>query len=107
MKTAVPLFILCVASFSASICAAEPVQSWLNRQIIGTNQTLEEVQKYAETRIPRMLQVSSVREWENIADRLRRETLERVVYRGEAERWRDAKLKVEWLETIEGAPGYR
>ena len=33
--------------------------------------------------------------------------LERIVYRGEAARWRDAETKVEWLDTIEGGPGYR
>ena len=30
-----------------------------------------------------------------------------VWYRGEAGRWRDAAVKVEWLDRIEGGPGYR
>jgi len=38
---------------------------------------------------------------------LRQQTLERVVFRGEAAHWRDAKSKVEWLDTIAGGPGYR
>src|SRR6185436_5101593 len=41
------------------------------------------------------------------AGRLRRETFKRVIFRGEAARWRDAKTKVEWLDTIDGGPGYR
>ena len=32
---------------------------------------------------------------------------ERVIFRGEAAKWRDAKTKVEWLESLPGGPGYR
>jgi dienelactone hydrolase len=65
------------------------------------------VQVYTENRVPLMPQVKSAGEWDRLAARLRRETLERVVYSGEAARWRDAKVKVEWLGTMEGGPGYR
>ena len=37
---------------------------------------------------------------------IRQAVLERIVYRGEAA-WRDAPVKVEWLDTIAGGPGYR
>ena len=38
---------------------------------------------------------------------MRAETLRKVVYRGEAAKWREAPTRVEWQETIPGGPGYR
>ena len=32
--------------------------------------------------------------------------LDKVIFRGEAVKWRDMKAKVEWLDTIPGGPGY-
>ena len=54
-----------------------------------------------------MPKIESAARWEAEANRLRGEVLEKIVYRGEAARWRDAKTKVQRLETIEGGPGYR
>jgi hypothetical protein len=68
---------------------------------------MAEVQVFTETRVPRMPAVKSAAEWQKIADRLRRDMFERVIFRGEAAAWRDAKTKVEWLDTIEGGPGYK
>ena len=51
--------------------------------------------------------VHSVAEWEKHADRIRKDVLDNVVFRGEAANWRTAKTKVEWLETIDGGPGYK
>src|SRR6202008_2654145 len=41
------------------------------------------------------------------AKRIRADVLEKVVFRGEAAKWRDAKTKVEWLDTIDGGAGYK
>ena len=98
---------VCFLSSCLSLHAAGAVENWLNQQIIGSTQTLAEVQAFTESRVPLMPQVKSAGEWNRIAERLRRQTLERVILRGEAARWRDAKTKVEWLDTIEGGPGYR
>ncbi len=98
---------ICLLCLSMSLRAAGTVEDWLGREIIGTNQTLTDVQAYTESRVPLMPAVRGVGEWERLAKRLRRQTLEGVIFRGEAARWRDAKTKVEWLDTIEGGPGYR
>ena len=79
----------------------------LSQPIINPGQTLAEVQDFTFVRVPPMPQASSVAEWEQIAARLRKETLEKIVFRGEAAQWRDATTKVEWLTTIDGGPGYR
>src|SRR5438552_7662943 len=93
--------------FSASGANLAAIQPLLERPIIGTNLPLEEVQAYTESRVPLMPAVKSAAEWEKIATRMRRDALEQVVFRGEAAEWRKGKVKVVWLETIEGGPGYR
>jgi hypothetical protein len=79
----------------------------LGREIIGPRQSLLDLQDYLEPRIPRLPSFGSAAEWEKYADRLRADVLAKVVFRGEAAAWRDAKTKVEWRETIAGGPGYR
>lgn len=103
---------LIAAAFAlvASLCSA-PAQTnvlapLLAREIIGPNLALAEVQNYTENRVPLMPLVKSAAEWEKEAARLRRAALDEVIFRGEAAMWRDAKTKVEWLETIPGGPGY-
>ena len=78
----------------------------LARNIIGPNLALAEIQSYTENRVPLMPALKSAAEWANEAARLRREALTDVIFRGEASQWRDAKSKVEWLDTIAGGPGY-
>ncbi len=53
-----------------------------------------------------MPDVSSPDQWTKEAARLRETVLRDVVYRGQAAQWRDAPARVEWLDTVEGGPGY-
>ena len=97
-----------VVTFAASIQAAEQkeLEALLKREIIGEDLPLAEVQRYCEDRVPQMPRVQSAAEWEAEAAQLRAAVLEQIVYRGQAARWREAPAKVEWLEAIEGGPGY-
>jgi cephalosporin-C deacetylase-like acetyl esterase len=79
----------------------------LGRRIIGPDLGLVEVRAFCEERVPRMPEVRTIAEWTALADRMRAETLDRVVYRGEAARWRNLPTNIVWLETIPGGPGYR
>ena len=83
------------------------IQEILNRRIIDPDLPLSEVQEFTEARVPPMPEVTSVAEWEQHAERMRQQTLDRVVFRGEAAKWRRSKGQVEWLDTIQGGPGYR
>jgi dienelactone hydrolase len=83
------------------------VQAALKHEIIGSRQALLEVQDYLEPRIPRLPEGLTQAQWVKQAERLRQEVLDRVVFRGAAGTWRDAKTRVEWLATIAGGPGYR
>ena len=97
-----------VLSSTIAVAADGPdVAGLLSRRIIDPNLPLEEVQRYTESRVPPMPEVASVKEWEKHATRMRRETLDKVVFRGEAAKWRTYKGKVEWLETIDGGPEYK
>ena len=83
------------------------VKAILSRELVGAVLPLAEVQRYCETRVPRMPPVQTAEQWQAEAARLRAAVLEKIVFRGEAVAWRDAATKVEWLETIPGGPGYR
>jgi dienelactone hydrolase len=85
----------------------EKLVGLLEREVTGIVLPEAEAQRYCEARIPRMPKIESAESWTKEAGRLRGEILDKVVYFGEATRWRDANTKVEWLETIEGGPGYR
>ena len=101
-------FVAAVLSFhSMSLAAEENLKSLLEREIIGSALPLAEVQRYCEDRVPQMPKVETVEQWEKQAEKLRRAVLDQIVYRGKAAEWRDAATRVEWLETIEGGPGYR
>src|SRR5262249_18289174 len=68
--------------------------------------TLAEVQDFCEALVPRVPKVANAAEWQRLAERWRADALAHAVYRGEAAAWRDAKTKVEWLDTLPGGPGY-
>ncbi|HXG12179.1 MAG TPA: hypothetical protein VNK04_20665 [Gemmataceae bacterium] len=86
---------------------SDDLKALLGREIIGPRQALIEVEEYLEPWVPRMPEVRTVAEWEEHARRIRAAVLQRIVFRGEAAAWRDAKTRVEWLDTIAGGSGYR
>jgi hypothetical protein len=45
--------------------------------------------------------------WQRDAERVERDVLENVVFRGVPAEWRDASRRIEWQDTIPGGPGYR
>jgi dienelactone hydrolase len=85
---------------------AGQLEKLLKQEIIGPALPLAELQRFCEARIPRLGVFRTAAEWEAAADRLRHDVLEKVIFRGEADRWRKAPLRIEWLETIPGGPGY-
>ena len=89
--------------------ATEPssVQPLLEREIVGNVQPVAELQRFYVKQVSVMGNFTSAEQWQAEADRLRKEVLEKIVFRGEAARWRDAAVRVEWFDTIVGGPGYR
>ena len=89
--------------------ATEPstVQPLLEREIVGSVQPFAELQRFCDKRIATMGSFTSAEQWQAEAARLRQEVLDKIVFRGEAARWRDAAVRVEWLGTLPSGPGYR
>lgn len=108
MRSSIVLCCVAVACTGVPTANADPldVKAALERPLIDPALPLREVQAFVEARVLPMPHVRSVAEWEVHAERMRRDTLAKVVFRGEAASWRDAKPGVEWLGTIEGGPGY-
>ncbi|MEQ8790413.1 MAG: hypothetical protein RIC55_29225 [Pirellulaceae bacterium] len=105
------VFVFGLALASSPLFAAdltpEQIAPLLARRIIDADLPMQQVQEFTESRVPRMPKAESRQAWQAIADRLRADVLEKVVFRGEAARWRKAPLRVEHLETIPGGDGYR
>ncbi len=78
----------------------------LQHRVIEADLPWQEVQDFTESRVLPMPQVTSVNTWESYIEGRRAAVLKDVIFRGEAANWRDADKQVEWLETIEGGPGY-
>jgi hypothetical protein len=79
----------------------------LDRPILGDRWTIHEVIALTESKFPDVPTFKEAAEWEKYAAKLRSDVLDRVVYRGEAAAWRDAKTAEEWHETIRGGEGYK
>ena len=78
----------------------------LRKSLLDPNQARSEAEAYLENHVVLMPEPVSLAWWEETAAKLRRDFLERVIFRGEAARWREARTRVEWLDTIPGGPGY-
>lgn len=96
------------AGFNMRTTAAESpgVESLLGESIIKSDVPLGEVAAFCETRVPAMPEVVSLEEWERLARQWRRDVLGKVVLRGEAAKWAEGDVKVEWLEAMPGGSGY-
>src|SRR5262245_51954876 len=100
----------CLIGFCAFLClplasAADDksdLKKALEQPILAPQQTLTETQAFCAARVAPLPEVKDAAEWGPRAEKIRQETLARTVFRGEAAKWRDAKLGVEWLETIPG-----
>ena len=105
MRTA--LF-LCAALVATSLPAADlDYEKLLKQEIIGSLLTQQEAQDYCERQINPIRQFENANDWKSYREVIREAVLDNVVFRGEADKWRDEPLRVEWLDTIAGGSGYR
>lgn len=96
----------CLTTSLAAVRHPLDLKTWLERPLLAPDQTQSEVQSYVETRLPPLAMPMDPTTWQEYASRLRRDVLDRVVFRGDAAGWRDAPGRVEWLDSIDGGPGY-
>lgn len=83
------------------------IESALAQRLINPDLPQSEIEAYTESHILPMPEVTTVGEWETYAKQVREDVLKKVVFRGEAAKWRTLPTKVEWQGEIEGGPGYR
>ncbi len=86
-------------------------KSLLQQSILEVGTPQREVEAFCEARVIRLpaadaAERASPEAWTRYIQAVRERTLDQVVFRGEAARWRDYQGKVEWLETIDGGEGY-
>ncbi|MDG1894630.1 MAG: acetylxylan esterase [Fuerstiella sp.] len=103
----VAIVFLCLLTAATVADEELSVQSALAKRIIDPQLPLREVQAYAESHVLPMSEPDSVAEWETYIESVRKEVLDKVVFRGEGRKWRSIPTQVQWLETIDGGPGYR
>jgi dienelactone hydrolase len=110
-RNAVLMAGLMITSWTLPLEAAEAddtfVPASLAHAILDSGRPLAEAQDFCEAHVPAMPVVATQAEWEAKAAQMRTEALSRVIFRGEAAAWRDAKTRVEWLGSMDGGPGYR
>jgi hypothetical protein len=90
-----------------------PVANFLKRPLLPADEVTLEVRDHVRPKIPRLeapgtdkSPIKTAADWERESERLRQEVFTKVLFRGEAAKWRDAKTDVEWLDAIPEA-GYR
>jgi len=95
------------ASVPAPQTPATPIPAMLERPILKPGEAIRQLASYCDRGVAPVPPITSAQQWEAEAARLRREILDRIVFRGEAARWRDYKPAAEWLGEIPAGPGYR
>ncbi len=98
------------AGFAARAADAQleaRVRDRLNERVIDPQLPLAEIRAYIKDRIPTVPHPASLDAWNDYANKLREDVLERAVLRGAAAAWQKAHCGVQWLGTIEGGEGYQ
>lgn len=91
-----------LAAPAARAADADGLKKLLEAPILTPRVTVAELQEFLDPRIPRLPEPKTADEWVKETDRLRKEVLGKVVFRGEAVRWRDANTKTEFLDSLKG-----
>ncbi|TXT24376.1 MAG: hypothetical protein FD138_3081, partial [Planctomycetota bacterium] len=101
------MIVVSVVVLSRSTLAADlDLKAELSRSIITPQTSLEETQVFLERRIPRLPEVKTAAEWEKLAAKWRQDVLNNVVFRGEAAKWREHPVAVEYVGEPLRGPGY-
>ena len=101
MRLFTSLVFLLLASAARADDAAD-LKKLLETPILNQRQTLLELQEYLDAKIPRLPESTTAEAWEKETARLQKEVLEKVVFRGEAAKWKDARCEVVYSDGFAG-----
>src|SRR5437773_10255505 len=91
------LLILCLCvPLPPRAADADDLKALLSREIVGPRQARLDVEEFVRQRVPRIPKPATADAWHKEAARIRADVLDKVIFRGEAARWREAKLGVQW-----------
>jgi hypothetical protein len=106
--------LLAAVLFSSAMCAGfavaddrEAIESLLKLPLIDAQVPQAQVEAFCEARVPVLPNVDSLEEWERLTNHWRADMMKKVILRGAAADWAKSPRQVEWLDEIEGGPGYR
>lgn len=80
---------------------AEAINGLMRRKILPDGLARSQARTFAARRVPAMPKPTGAAEWEKHAARLRQDMFERVIFVGEARRWRETKGRVQWSDVTE------
>jgi hypothetical protein len=107
---AVILCLVYLVSYHADSFAADEksaVAEALSRKLLSPAIPMQEIKDFVDAHLLPMPEPKTVADWERYASRVRKEALDRVIFHGEAAKWRALPTRVEWQQTIDGGPGYK
>jgi hypothetical protein len=95
-----------VATSIASAADMESLTKALREPILDREAIQRDMERYCLFKVPMMPEPTDRQSWEAFISKARKETLDKVVFRGEAAKWREIPTKPEWLGEID-AGDYR
>lgn len=103
MRALTPAFLILLATAAPALADdIADLKKLLAAPVLTPRQTLAELQEYLDPKIPQLPEAKTAEEWTKETERLRNEVLAKVVFRGEAAKWKDAKARVEYADTFAG-----
>src|SRR4051794_41818248 len=104
------LFLLLFLAAPAIAADPSPVPDFLKRPLLPADEVTLEVRDHVRPKVPRLeppgtdkSPIKTAADWEKETERLRQETLSKVIFRGDAAKWRGAKKKGGGLDPTPGA----
>ena len=98
---------LCLFAFCLGAAAqTASIESLIGKQILDPEQAVVDAQVYTGSRVPLLPSFTAKAQWDAYAARLRQRVLGEVVFRGEAVKWRDAKVGAEIEPPFAKGDGY-
>ena len=98
------IWVLACAARSFAGEANSAVADALSRKLLSPAIPLQEIKDFVDAHLLPMPEPKTVADWERYANRVRKEALDRVIFRGEAAKWRTLPTAVEWQKPSPAAP---
>jgi len=100
------LLMLLPSIYALSSDGGGAVKEWLEQPILAPEEFQGEIQEFLKRRIPPLEVPETASEWQDTSEKLRREILDKVVFRGVPAEWYMNKPDIVWGDVIETDEGY-